>query len=84
MAFSRKTIGRTIRGSGVTPEIDAFTDVVPRHPGDVDGDAVVDVNDLLGVLERWGPSQPAGWDADFNLDGAVDVSDLLLLLANWS
>ncbi len=49
--------------------------------GDLNGDGVVDVSDLLQLLGNWG-SCP-GCDADFNDDGVVDVSDLLLLLGNW-
>lgn len=50
--------------------------------GDLDGDGVVGVDDLLMLLSSWGacPDCPA----DLNGDGAVTVEDLLLLLANWS
>ena len=70
-------------GSGVTPEVDGVSDVRPRMPGDVNGDGTVDVNDLLQLLQHWGPAQPTGWDADFNGDAAVDVEDLLVLLGAW-
>jgi hypothetical protein len=49
-------------------------------PGDVNGDGVVDLGDLLALLGAWGEG---GGDADLNDDGVVDVSDLLLLLAAW-
>ncbi|HRP63206.1 MAG TPA: hypothetical protein PK400_07935 [Phycisphaerales bacterium] len=48
--------------------------------GDLNGDFVVDVLDLLILLAAWGPS---GGCADLNDTGAVDVQDLLILLANW-
>ena len=51
-------------------------------PGDVDGNGVVDFNDLLAVLAAWGPC--AGCPADFDGNGFVDFNDLLTLLANWS
>ena len=52
-------------------------------PGDVDGDGSVDVNDLLSLLEAWGPwDGPCGPDLTF--DGYVDVDDVLLLLAEWA
>jgi len=70
--------------AAASPEVDAVASVRPLVPGDVDGDLVVDVGDLLGLLERWGPSQPGGWDADFDCDGVVAVDDLLVLLAGWS
>lgn len=49
--------------------------------GDLNGDGVVDVSDMLLLLADWGPCE--GCAADLNGDGVVDVSDLLILLANW-
>jgi DNA-binding beta-propeller fold protein YncE len=49
--------------------------------GDIDGDGLVNVTDLLLLLTAWGTSDP---DADLDGSGTVDVADLLLLLANWS
>jgi len=52
--------------------------------GDLNGDGVVNVSDLLLLLAAWGPCDPAkACPSDLNDDGAVNVSDLLLLLANW-
>ena len=53
--------------------------------GDITGDGVVDVLDLLELLAQWGPCPPPPDDcpADLNGDGIVDVLDLLILLANW-
>jgi hypothetical protein len=52
--------------------------------GDLNGDGVVNVSDLLILLGAWGDC-PQGRDcpADLNGDGTVNVSDLLILLANW-
>ncbi len=53
--------------------------------GDVDGDGVVGVNDLLALLAAWGPCpDPPAQCADQDADGVVGVTDLLILLANWS
>jgi len=53
-------------------------------PGDLDGDGVVDVSDLLLLLGEWGTcADPNDCPADLNNDGVVNVSDLLILLANW-
>jgi hypothetical protein len=54
--------------------------------GDLNGDGVVDVADLLALLGHWGPcpSPPAECPADLDDDGSVAVEDLLVLLANWS
>ena len=54
--------------------------VTVKIPGDIDGNGVVDVVDLLALLAAWG--EPGG-PADINNDGIVDVVDLLILLANW-
>jgi hypothetical protein len=48
-------------------------------PGDLDGDAIVGVTDLLALLGDWGAAGPADLDGD----GFVDVEDMLLLLAAW-
>lgn len=52
-----------------------------RVLGDVDGDEIVGVVDLLALLGSWGVCQECPADLDRN--GAVNVSDLLLLLGNW-
>lgn len=59
--------------------------LVPAVPGDVNGDGVVDVADLLAMLAAWGDC-PGGPDcpADLDGDGTVDAADLLALLANWT
>ena len=52
--------------------------------GDLDGDCVVGILDLLALLADWGPCPPLpDCTADLNNDGTVNVFDLLLLLANW-
>lgn len=53
----------------------------PVCPGDLNGDNVVDVSDLLILLGAWGPCP--GCAADLNGDNVVDVSDLLILLGAW-
>jgi trimeric autotransporter adhesin len=61
------------------------TSLEPSGPlGDLNGDGVVDVSDLLILLAAWGPCPPSGdCPADLDGDGVVGVSDLLILLENW-
>ena len=48
--------------------------------GDVNGDNMVDVSDILAVVGAWGES---GGPADVNEDGIVNVSDLLAIVEAW-
>ena len=55
------------------------------NPGDLDGNGVVDQNDLNIVLSHFGYRiTDPGWDprADANGDGVVNVDDLNIVLAN--
>lgn len=61
-------------------EVNAFVCPVPGCDGDVDGDLLVNVADLLAVIADWGQS---GSPADMDLSGIVDVADLLIVIANW-
>ena len=63
-------------------EIDAFADVAPAVAGDVNGDGVVDVTDLVSVINGWGAMGEL--PSDVNNDGLVNVTDLLLVIVNWS
>jgi hypothetical protein len=54
-------------------------------PGDVNGDGVVDVQDLVDVILAWGPCDPPeDCYGDLNGDGVVDVQDLVMVILNWS
>ncbi len=54
------------------------------RPGDLNGDGVVNVLDLLILLGAWGPcDEGRDCPADLNEDGTVNVLDLLILLENW-
>jgi len=57
----------------------------PPVPGDLNGDGVVDLADLLILLATWGPcADPGDCPADFDMNGEVDLADLLFLLGAWS
>jgi hypothetical protein len=53
--------------------------------GDLDGDGVVGITDLLLLLVAWGPcpAPPETCPADLDGDGLVGITDLLTLLTNW-
>ena len=51
----------------------------PPCPGDLDGDRVIDGNDLGTLLGGWGSPGPA----DLNGDGQVDGNDLGQMLGAW-
>ena len=51
-------------------------------PGDVDGNGIVNVLDLLALFDSFGDC--LGCAADTNGDGVVDITDLLTLLAAYS
>lgn len=53
----------------------------PAVPGDITGDGVVNVADLLMVINSWGVC--AGCPADVVTDGIVNVQDMLFVINNW-
>jgi len=56
---------------------------LPR-PGDVNHNGVVNVDDLLGVINQWGPCPPPTLcSGDVNGNGVINVDDLLLVINNW-
>lgn len=56
----------------------------PQVPGDLDGDGIVDKNDLAILLASWGPCDDCDdCPADLDDDCTVGVVDLLILLGNW-
>jgi hypothetical protein len=71
-------------------EIDAGSDPAdpistPENVGDLNGDGIVAVADLLVLLASWGPcpSPPGPCPADLDGDGSVGITDLLIQLGNW-
>ena len=61
-------------------------DVIIINPpvlGDLNGDSLVDVLDLLVVIAEWGSCPGECGAADLNEDGVVDVLDLLMVIGNW-
>ncbi len=61
---------------------------VPAVPGDVTGDGHVNINDLLAVINAWGPCPqlPQSCPADIapcGGDHTVNFQDLLFVINNW-
>ncbi len=50
-------------------------------PADITGDVQVGVNDLLAVVDSWGPCD--GCPADIDGTGHVGADDLLTVIADW-
>ena len=58
---------------------------VPAISRPISGDGMVDVDDLLLVINSWGPcpSPPESCQGDITGSGAVDVDDLLDVINAW-
>jgi hypothetical protein len=55
----------------------------PPVPGDLNGDSVVNIDDLLVVLgANWGPC--SGCAGDANGDGVINIDDMLMVISNWT
>jgi DNA-binding beta-propeller fold protein YncE len=72
-------------------ELDAGSDPadptsIPLEPGDVNGDGLVNIDDLLSIINSWGvcPSPCSAdvypWPAG---DAVVNIDDLLFVINNW-
>ena len=78
------TPGPDGNGDGIPDSCDGGCD--PVH-GDATADGNVDVDDLLAIINGWGPCQQPDCSGDIAPecgDGAVDVDDLLDVLNNWN
>lgn len=73
-------------------EDDAAADVsamAPAKPGDLNGDLFIDIDDLLIVINHWGPCQDEAAVpsvADIAPEGGncmVDLDDMLIVLMNF-
>ena len=66
---------------GLDADGDGALDACSQPSPDLNGDGVVDGNDLGMLLAAWGPGTGP---ADLNRDGAVDGTDLGIQLAAWT
>jgi peptidoglycan/xylan/chitin deacetylase (PgdA/CDA1 family) len=56
----------------------------PQNPGDINGDGVVNLNDLSILSSNWGSESATRAQGDLNGDGKVNLNDLSILSDNWS
>ena len=54
----------------------------PPVYGDLNGDGLVNIDDMLIVIGQWGPCD--GCVGDINGTGEVNIDDLLIVIGNWS
>jgi hypothetical protein len=53
--------------------------------GDATGDGAINVQDLLRLINTWGPCRLGGpCTGDLDQNGVVNVIDLLIVISNWS
>ena len=84
--FNANDLNQTSRVEAAVDNIEMISvNCDPQEPGcegDIDGNDVVNVNDVLQLLSAWG-SDCDGCPSDVNDDGALDVNDVLALLSNF-
>ena len=56
---------------------------VPDREGDTNCDGRVDIDDLLHVINDWGPCGQTFCSADLDQNGLVNIMDLIAVLDNW-
>jgi hypothetical protein len=69
-----------VRIKGVAVDMGSLEYFAASCLGDLNGDAVVNVVDILEIISEWGSTNSP---ADINTDGIVDVADLLIVVGNW-
>jgi hypothetical protein len=69
-------------GTGGFPSVVAVLSPGFSKPGDTDCNSTVNVDDILRVINSWGPCQ--GCAADFGDDGIVNLTDLFVVIDNWT
>ena len=78
------TSDEDLPGEG-TESLHLTLNITVREPvsscdGDVTGDGVTDISDLLAMLDGYGGTDPL---LDLNQDGVVDINDMLALLGDY-
>ncbi len=77
--------GANWRGAGTTcadSNGNGTADACELHPGDLNGDQLVNGQDLAILLSAW--NSTSGGPADINHDMIVNGVDLAILLSDWT
>jgi len=53
----------------------------PLCQGDINGDGIVEVNDIIAMISAWGCTTCSA--EDVNENGIVEVNDIIIAIANW-
>ena len=69
--------------SGLVDNLDDIIIIDPPTPGDINGDGLVNIADLLILIGDWGAC-PNGCGGDIDGDGFANIADLLIVIANWT
>lgn len=56
---------------------------VPDNAGDTNCDGLVNIDDLVNVITRWGPCPHSFCSADLDHDASINLNDLVAVLTNW-
>jgi len=78
VSFGRSPDGGATWESFTSPTPGSANAADAPCPGDIDGDLVIGVEDLLAVIAGWGTP-----DGDADGDGTTDVKDVLLVISAW-
>ena len=77
--------GSKVRAQYVTPhEACCKAGGKPVGSPDMNQDAAVGVDDLVALLEAWGPCPPSCCPGDLDADDEVGPADLAVLLSWWN
>ncbi len=74
-------VRRMLAGVAVACLMEFVPAVHAQCLGDVNGDGVVEAEDLAAVLFAWGPCTDC--DADIDANGVVDASDIASVISAW-
>jgi hypothetical protein len=73
-----------VTDGSTTDAEDITINVIATQP-DVNGDGVVNILDIIGIVQHWNESDAPGWiPQDINNDGIINVLDIALIGQYWT